>query len=79
MYAIFAAQAKRTTTKCYARVLAQRDKYMQETAEAVILFDFLELHWPKLINGMESDLIPRTNNTVELVIRRFDQNRVPNI
>ena len=25
------------------------------------------------MNGIESDLIPTTNNTVELVIRRFDQ------
>ena len=25
------------------------------------------------MNGIESDLIPATNNTVELVIRRFDQ------
>jgi hypothetical protein len=26
-----------------------------------------------LVNGIESDLIPTTNNAVELVIRRFDQ------
>jgi len=73
MYAIFEAQTKRTAEKRYAEVLAQREKYVQETAGAAVLFDFLERHWPKLVNGIESELIPRTNNTVELVIRRFDQ------
>ncbi len=33
----------------------------------------LSQHWPTLVNGIESDLIPTTSNTVELVIRRFDQ------
>jgi transposase-like protein len=33
----------------------------------------LEGHWPKLLDGIESELITRTNNTVELVIRRFAQ------
>jgi len=73
IYAIFAAQTKRTAEKLYEEVMAQREKYVQETAEAAVLFDFLERHWPKLVNGIESELIPRTNNTVELVIRRFDQ------
>jgi transposase-like protein len=73
MYAIFEAQTKRTAEKRYERVMAQREKYVQETAGAAVLFDFLERHWPKLVNGIESELIPRTNNTVELVIRRFDQ------
>jgi transposase-like protein len=73
MYAIFEAQTRRTAEKRYAEVMAQRERYVQETAEAAVLFDFLERHWPQLVNGIESDLIPRTNNTVELVIRRFDQ------
>ena len=43
------------------------------TPEADSIFDFLQRHWPKLVNAIGSDLIPKTNNTVELVIRRFDQ------
>lgn len=73
IYAIFDVQTKRTAEKRYAGVMVQREKYVQETPGAAVLFDFLERHWPKLVNGIESDLIPRTNNTVELVIRRFDQ------
>jgi len=30
-----------------------------------------------LVNGIESELTPQTNNTVELVIRRFDQHYQP--
>ena len=73
MYAIFEAQTKRTAQKRYAEVMAQREAHVSATPEAAVLFDFLERHWPQLVNGIESDLIPRTNNTVELVIRRFDQ------
>jgi hypothetical protein len=36
-------------------------------------FDFLERHYPKLVNAIGNPLIPLTNNTVELVNRRFDQ------
>jgi hypothetical protein len=53
--------------------MALREHYVQETPAAVVMFEFLERHWPTLVNGIESDLIPRTNNAVELVIRRFDQ------
>jgi hypothetical protein len=41
--------------------------------EAACIFNTLERHWPTLVNGIESTIIPRTNNAVELVIRRFDQ------
>ena len=37
------------------------------------VFDSLETHFPKLVNAIENDLIPRTNNATERVIRRFDQ------
>ena len=57
MYAIFEAQTKRTAEKRYERVMAQREKYVQETAGAAVLFDFLERHWPKLVNGIESCLL----------------------
>ena len=73
IYAIFDARTKRTAKKRYAEVMALREHYVQETPAAAVIFDFLERHWPTLVNGIESDLIPTTNNTVELVIRRFDQ------
>jgi transposase-like protein len=73
LYHIFEAQTKRTAKKRYEAVRALRKRYVRETAEAAVIFDFLEQHWPKLVNGIESKVIPRTNNTVELVIRRFDQ------
>jgi transposase-like protein len=70
---IFAARTKRTAQKRYESVLTLRETYVRETPGTAALFDFLERHWPKLVNGIESQLIPRTNNAVELVIRRFDQ------
>jgi len=73
MYAVFEARTKGTAEKRYAAVMAQREKYVQETPGAAVIFDFLEQHWPRLVNGIESERIPRTNNAVELVIRRFDQ------
>ena len=53
--------------------MAQRDTWVKEQPELATVFTSLETHWPQLLNGIESDLIPTTNNTVELVIRRFDQ------
>jgi transposase-like protein len=73
IYHIFDAQTKRTAEKRYAEVLALRESYVTATSAAATIFDFLERHWPVLVNAIESDLIPRTNNAVELVIRRFDQ------
>jgi transposase-like protein len=73
IYRVFDAQTKRTAQKRYEKVLALREHYVQETPTAAVIFDFLERHWPTLVNGIESELIPTTNNTVELVIRRFDQ------
>ncbi len=70
---IFQAQTKRTARKRYDQVLAQRAVLLRDKPEAVVIFDFLERHWPTLVNAIESDLIPRTNNAVEMVIRRFDQ------
>ena len=67
------ARTKRTAQQRYDQLMAQRDVWVQEKPELAAVFASLETHWPKLINGIESSLIPRTNNTVELVIRRFDQ------
>ena len=57
----------------YDRPMAQRQTCLQARPELAPLFASLDSHWPQLLNGIESDCIPRTNNTVELVIRRFDQ------
>jgi hypothetical protein len=67
------AKTKRTAQDRYAKIMALREGYVAATPGAEAIFDFLETHWPKLINGIESQIIPRTNNTTELVIRRFDQ------
>jgi transposase-like protein len=70
---IFAAQTKRTAEKRYVEVMAWREAFVAEMPQAAAIFDFLERHWPTLVNGIESQIIPKTNNAVELVIRRFDQ------
>ena len=70
---IFEARTRRTAHKRYLALLAQRDEYLTQTPDAETIFLFLERHWPKLVNGIESKTIPRTNNAAELVIRRFDQ------
>ena len=70
---IFQAKSKRTARNRYAKVMAQRELFVQQNPDAAAIFDFLERHWPKLINAIESQLIPKTNNAVEMVIRRFDQ------
>ena len=73
IYRIFDAQTKRTAQKRYDEVMALRERYERQTPAAAVIFNFLERHWPTLVNGIESDRIPTTNNAVELVIRRFDQ------
>jgi hypothetical protein len=71
--AIFQAKTKRTAQKRYERLWARRDDYIASQPDVASLFASLQRHWPKLVNGLESTVIPRTNNAVELVIRRFDQ------
>jgi transposase-like protein len=73
IYHIFKAKTKRTAQKRYEEVMALRERYVQKTPGAAVIFAFLERHWPTLVNGIESKVIPKTNNAVELVIRRFDQ------
>ena len=70
---IFKARTRRTAQKRYLALLDQREEYLTQIPEAEAIFLFLERHWPKLVNGIESKTIPRTNNAAELVIRRFDQ------
>jgi transposase-like protein len=71
--AILAVKTRRTAQKRYAQVMALRKQYVTAQPEAACIFNTLERHWPTLVNGIESTIIPRTNNAVELVIRRFDQ------
>jgi transposase-like protein len=70
---LLAAETKRTAQRRYEAVMAQREALLASQPGLASVFATLETHWPTLLNGIESDLIPRTNNTVELVIRRFDQ------
>jgi hypothetical protein len=71
--AIFQAQTRRTAEKRYRKVIALRHQYAPSSPTVSSVFDSLERHWPTLVNGIESTIIPRTNNATELVIRRFDQ------
>jgi hypothetical protein len=71
--AIFQAKTRRTAEKRYRTVIALRQQYVVSTPAVASVFDSLERHWPTLVNGIESTIIPRTNNATELVIRRFDQ------
>ena len=73
IYAIFDTASPTAAHARYQLVLALKQTYFQTTPTSKVIFDFLERHWPKLVNGIGSDTIPTTNNTVELVIRRFDQ------
>ena len=70
---IFHAHTKRTAQQRYAQVLAQRAAFVTQTPQAGAIFDFLERHWPYLVNGIESQHIPATNNATEEVIRIFTQ------
>lgn len=67
------AHTRRTVQKRYQALLDQHDEYVQQAPALQWVFDFLEQHWPYLVNSVESQLIPATNNAVEMVIRRFDQ------
>ena len=73
IYAIFDTLSPCEAQLRYQQVLAFKGAYLQAMPSSGPIFDFLEHHWPKLVNAIGSDTIPTTNNTVELVIRRFDQ------
>jgi transposase-like protein len=70
---IFDACTKRTAQRRYDQVLAQRQAFVAQMPDAALIFDFLERHWPYLINAIESHHIPTTNNATEQVIRIFTQ------
>ena len=70
---IFDARTKRTAQQRYDQVMAQRQAFVTETPAAEAIFAFLENHWPRLVNAIESQHIPTTNNATEEVIRIFTQ------
>lgn len=70
---IFDARTKGTAPKRYAHVLAQRETFIAENPAAETIFAFLENHWLRLVNAIESRHIPTTNNATEEVIRIFTQ------
>jgi transposase-like protein len=73
IYAIFDTHSPTEAQTRYLEVLKLKLSYSADTPASLPVFDFLERHWPKLVNAIGSDTIPTTNNTTELVIRRFDQ------
>jgi transposase-like protein len=73
IYAVFKAKSRKTVKKRYRKVMALEEAYLAQEPESQAIFEFLEHHYPKLVNAVENPLIPLTNNTVELVNRRFDQ------
>lgn len=73
IYKIFDTPSLVEAQSRYQEVLNLKITYSATTPDSIIIFDFLERHWPKLCNAIGSTTIPTTNNTTELVIRRFDQ------
>jgi hypothetical protein len=73
IYAIFDTHSPTEAQQRYQQVLTLKPAYLHATPSSLLIFDFLQRHWPKLVNAIGSDIIPPTNNSVELVIRRFDQ------
>ena len=70
---LFHAKTKKTVRKRFNNLIDLREQYVRRTPGVACVFDSLENHFPKLLNAIENPLIPRTNNSAELVIRRFDQ------
>jgi transposase-like protein len=70
---IFQASTKQMANDRYRALLDQRKAVTDAEPALEWLFVFLEQHWPHLVNSVENDLIPATNNATEMVIRRFAQ------
>jgi transposase-like protein len=70
---VFQAKTKRLARTRYEALLARREAVTQAEPSLEWVFEFLIQHWPYLVNSVENDLIPATNNATEMVIRRFDQ------
>ena len=70
---LFHAKTQKTVRKRFCKLMALREEYVAHTPAVACVFDSLDRHFPKLLNAIENPLIPRTNNSAELVNRRFDQ------
>jgi transposase-like protein len=70
---LFEVKTQDAAQRRYAAVMALRDEYVRVQPDVASVFDSLAGHWPKLVNAIGSDVIPTTNNAVELVNRRFEQ------
>jgi transposase-like protein len=73
IYDIFNTQSQSIAQQRYQAVMSCWTDYVKKPSAVSPIFDFLEHHWPTLLNGIGDNRISTTNNTVELVIRRFDQ------
>lgn len=70
---LFQARTQSSARRRYQKLRNQQQEYVQCEPSLQWAFEFLELHWPYLANFIGNELIPATNNAVEMVIRRFDQ------
>jgi transposase-like protein len=70
---IFHASTKQMAAGRYRALLARQKAVTDAEPALAWVFEFLEQHWPYLVNSVENDLIPATNNATEMVIRRFAQ------
>ena len=70
---VFQVRTKRAAERRYQALLARRKAVTHAEPALEWVFEFLEHHWHYLVNSVENDLIPATNNATEMVIRRFDQ------
>jgi transposase-like protein len=67
------ARTKRAAQKRYQKLREQQAQEVQASPPLQWVYLFLETHWEHLVDAIESELVPRTNNAVEMVIRRLDQ------
>jgi transposase-like protein/DNA-directed RNA polymerase subunit RPC12/RpoP len=70
---VFQVQTRQRAEHRYQALLARREALIQTEPALEWVFEFLHQHWPSLVNSVENDSIPATNNATEMVIRRFDQ------
>jgi transposase-like protein len=70
---VFQVCTKQAAERRYQTLLARREAVTHDEPALEWVFEFLEQHWPHLVNSVENDLIPATSNATEMVIRRFDQ------
>jgi hypothetical protein len=58
IYQVFDAKTRKTVDKRYRKVMALKEKYGAQMPEAQRIFDFLERHYPKLVNALENPSSP---------------------